>query len=128
MSIDLNEKNVQGFRAVTAITDRGYGVKLEGSAQNAIELCDTAGEYCLGVALWAIDADAMGSIAQDGDVECVCSQAIAIGDLVTVDAAGKFAVANTAGQQVFGQAMSATAADGETFTCHVLRGYGVIPA
>ena len=87
-------------------------------------LCDTQGEKALGVALEDLVTDRACPFAAVGDVvEVIASEAVAVGDEVTVDANG-LAETAASGDFVMGTALTSTAAANERVTV-LLEGHYV---
>lgn len=95
-------------------TKQYYAVKLDASGQ--IALCDTAGEKCFGVLQdKPAAADRECSVAVSGVTKAVAGAAIAIGDPVGPNAAGKFVKVDEKDEACFGRAKTAAAADAVVF-------------
>lgn len=85
-----------------------------------LNLCG-AGDFCDGVISEGKAAGLSSSIKTGNQLKAIAGEAIAIGAKVTPSAAGKFVVADTADDEVFGTAISAASGADVLFTIEVDR-------
>lgn len=83
-------------------------------------LC-AAGDFCDGVISEGKAAGLHTSIKTDNQVKAIAGEVINVGQKVTPDADGKFVVADTADDEVFGTAISKANAEDDLFTIEVDR-------
>ncbi len=108
---------------LSAAANQFRGVKI--TAANRVNLCTVAGEQCFGVLYGKPALGQRAEVIVQGSPKMKAGGAIAVNDLVKVDADGDFvvtvpAIGNT--DHAVAQAVTAAAADGEIFQGRLLGG------
>ncbi|MBB1074459.1 DUF2190 family protein [Rhodoferax sp. 4810] len=119
MAFDMTTFNVTRVAGVDLSSAQYHCVKQNTSG--AAVLCNTAGESVFGILLNDPLNNQSAAIAVTGVAKVVAGGAIAIGNLLSVNAQGRLIVA-TAGKKIIGEAMSSATDDGQMLSVLLRNG------